>query len=264
MRRLPLHGSVPPLALVAVGALVGLVAPLRGTELTVFAAASLTDALREIGSAYERSSGNHVAFNFAGSSTLARQIAEGAPADVFLSADEATMNGLEARGEILAGTRAKLLSNTLSVVVSRDSTLAIAGPRDLERASLGVLALADPRSVPAGVYAEEYLRRAGVWPGVAGKVVPTENVRAALAAVEAGNADAAIVYRTDARISTKVRVAFEIPAAESPEIVYPIAVVRSSAHAAEARAFVEFVARPEALAAFARFGFLIAAPALRR
>jgi molybdate transport system substrate-binding protein len=229
----------------------------RATDIMVFAAASLTDALREIGSAYETTHGDHVAFNFGASSTLARQIGEGAPADVFFSADEAKMDGLEQRGRVLAGTRVKLLSNTLVAVVAGDSKLAIAGPNDLTRAFVRVLALAEPQSVPAGIYAKEYLRRAGVWREVVDKVVPTENVRAALAAVESGNADAAIVYKTDAAISRKVRVAYEVPASEAPEIAYPVAVMKASPHPDAARAFIEALSQPAAREVFRRYGFLV-------
>lgn len=235
-----------------------LAAPARAADLTVFAAASLTDALEEIGAAYEKAGGGKVALNLGASSTLARQIQEGAPADLFLSSDEAKMDALEKRGLILAGTRRSVLSNTLVIVVPRDSASKIAAPKDL--AGVRTLALAEPQSVPAGLYAREYLTRLGLWNKVARKVVPTENVRAALAAVEAGNADAAIVYKTDAGISKKVKVAYEVPHAEGPKISYPFAVVAESERKEAAKRFLAYLGSKPALAVFRKYGFLIRYP----
>lgn len=232
-----------------------LAVPARAADLTVFAAASLTDALEEIGTAYERAGGGKVALNLGASSTLARQIQEGAPADLFLSADEAKMDALEKRGLILAGTRRSVLSNTLVIVVPADTPSKIASPKDL--AGVRTLALAEPQSVPAGLYAREYLTRLGLWDKVAGKVVPTENVRAALAAVEAGNADAAIVYKTDAGISKRVKVACEVPLAEGPKISYPFAVVAESKQKAAAKRFLAYLESEPALAVFRKHGFLV-------
>jgi molybdate transport system substrate-binding protein len=232
-----------------------LATPAHAADLTVFAAASLTDALEEIGTAYEKAGGGKVALNLGASSTLARQIEEGAPADLFLSADEAKMDALEKRGLILAGTRRSVLSNTLVIVVPADSGSKIATPKDL--AAVRTLALAEPQSVPAGIYAREYLTRLGLWDKVAGKVVPTENVRAALAAVEAGNADAAIVYKTDAGISKKVKVAYEVPLAEGPKISYPFAVVAESKQKAAAKRFLAYLESKPALAVFRKHGFLV-------
>lgn len=202
----------------------------------MFAAASLTDALTEIGTNYERQTGTRVAFNFGASSMLARQIAAGAPADLFLSADESKVDQID------VADRASVLSNTL--VIAGEG---IRGPRDL----IGKrVALAEPSTVPAGIYARQYLEGIGIWGEVAPNVVPTENVRAALAAVEAGNADAAIVYKTDA----KGRVAFEVPRQEGPRISYPFAVVRDTPNA---RRFFNYLRSKPALDVFARHGFVI-------
>lgn len=242
-------------------ALLAAAAPLRAREITVFAAASLSDALQEIGAAYEKAGGPHVVFNFGASSTLARQIDEGAPADVFFSADEAKMDGLAKHGEVLAETRRSPLSNSLVIVVASASSLRLASPRDLLGPAVRVIALAEPQSVPAGIYAKEYLRSAGVWQDVTDKVVPTENVRAALAAVGAGNADAAIVYRTDAAMSVKVKIALEVAVAEGPRISYPMAVLAHAPQPVEARRFVDYLASEPALEVFRRFGFLVHQPA---
>lgn len=230
-------------------------------KLLVFAAASLTDALREIGRGYEAGGGQPVAFHFAASSLLARQIEEGAPADAFFAADEATMDGLARRGLLVPGSRRDLLGNRLVVVVPSDSPLALAKLDDLASTSIRALALAEPRTVPAGVYAKQLLEQKGLWSRLVDRVVPTENVRAALAAVEGGNVDAGIVYATDAVISTRVRVALEIPAAEGPKIRYPVAAVAASARGDEARRFLAHLASEPALAVFRRYGFEVLAAA---
>jgi molybdate transport system substrate-binding protein len=229
----------------------------RAAELNVAAAASLTDALRQIAAAYEKQSGDKVLLNLGASSTLARQIQEGAPADLFLSADEEKMDSLEKRKLLLPGTRKSVLSNTLVVVAPADSPLKLAGIRDLANPGIRVLALAEPRTVPAGVYAKAYLLQQGLWNQIRDRVVPTENVRAALAAVEAGNADAGIVYKTDAGITKKVRIVWEVPHAEGPAISYPFAVLAGSRRKQAARRFLAYLEAPAALDIFRRYGFLI-------
>jgi molybdate transport system substrate-binding protein len=223
----------------------------------VFAAASLTDALKEIAASWGNAGGESVVFNFAASSLLARQIREGAPADLFLSADEAQMDGLEKAGLVEPGTRRSILSNTLVAVVPPDSALRIASARDLAGPGVERIALAEPTSVPAGVYSKKFFERVGIWDALAPKVVPTENVRATLAAVESGNVDAGIVYRTDALVSKKVKIAFEVPAAEGPVISYPFALVKGAPREAAARRFLEHLRSPAARAVFARHGFLV-------
>jgi molybdate transport system substrate-binding protein len=223
----------------------------------VFAAASLTDALKEIAASWEIAGGESVVFNFAASSLLARQIREGAPADVFLSADEAQMDGLERAGLVVPGTRRSVLSNTLVAVVPKDSALRIASARDLAGPGVERLALAEPTSVPVGVYSKKFFERVGIWDALAPKVVPTENARATLAAVESGNVDAGIVYRTDAAISKHVRIAFEIPAAMGPAISYPFALVKGALRETEARRFLAYLGSPAARAVFVRYGFLV-------
>lgn len=230
--------------------------PATAGEVTVFAAASLTSVLQEQAADWQKAGGEKVVFNFAASSALAVQISSGAPADIFFSADEAKMDQLEKKKLLVPGSRQSLLSNTLVVVVAAESNLAVTRPQDLAK-NVRVLALAEPQTVPAGIYAKEYLRGAGVWPQVIDKVVPTDNVRAALAAVEAGNADAAIVYATDASISKKVKVAWEIPAVEGPKISYPLALIAGSKEEAAARRFAEYLASEAGKATFRRHGFLV-------
>jgi molybdate transport system substrate-binding protein len=232
-------------------------ASLSAAELTVHAAASLSDAMKEIGAAYEKESGDKLQFNFGASNMLERQIEEGAPADVFLSADEAKMDALEKKDLLLSGTRRTLLSNSLVIVVAADSTAWPKSAADLAKPECKKIALAETRSVPAGIYARAYLEKLGLWDSVSEKVVPTENVRAALAAVESGNVDAGIVYKTDALISKKVKIAVEISGAEVPKISYPVGVVKSSKEPERAKKLVEYLAGPAARTVFEKFGFIV-------
>jgi molybdate transport system substrate-binding protein len=244
-------------AFILIATALGCAGTLRAAELNVFAAASLSDALREIATTYEAKSGDKLRFNLGASSLLARQIREGAPADVFFSADELKMDELASAGLIVAETRRVILSNTLVIIVAAEGGAAVSQPADLKGSSVRRLALGETKTVPAGIYAREYLLRAGLWEAVAPKVVALENVRAALAAVESGNAEAGIVYRTDALISKKVRIAYEVPLNEGPRISYPLAVVRDSRRREEALRFVAYVQSPDASAVFRKFGFLV-------
>jgi len=226
-------------------------------DLHVFAAASLTDALKEIAATFEKETGTKVKLNFGASNLLARQIEEGAPADVFLSADDAKMDQLAKQNLIDPETRKALLGNSLVVVTSADSPLTISTPKDLLQAGIHKVALADPEAVPAGIYAREYLKRAQLFDQISERILPTENVRAALAAVEAGNADAAFVYKTDAAISRKVRVAYAIPAAETSAINYPVAIIHEAKARSGAEQFVRHLRSPAATQVFERYGFII-------
>jgi len=227
-------------------------------EIRVSAAASLTDALKEIGAAHEKQTGDKILFNFAASSFLALQIEKGAPADLFFSADEAKMDALDKKGLIDKSTRKILLSNTLVIVVSADQGAAISNPKDLLNSKIKRVALAETKTVPAGIYAKEFLLKQNLWTGLESKIVPTENVRAALSAVEAGNADAAIVYKTDAAISRKVRIAYEVAPTDSPAISYPVAILNEARNPDGAKAFLKRLQSDEAAAVFRKFGFIIA------
>lgn len=230
---------------------------LRAAEVTVFAAASLTDSLREIAASYEQQSDDRIVFNFGASSTLARQIEEGAPADIFFSADEAKMDALAAKGLILKETRKSRLSNALVIIVASEQGAPIATPKDLLTNKVKRLALAEPRTVPAGIYAREYLQKQNLWPAVEGKIIPTENVRAALAAVEAGNAEAGIVYKTDAAISKKIKIACQVPAKDSPAISYPMALLKEAKEAEAAKKFLRYLDSEESGRVFEKFGFIV-------
>jgi len=224
-------------------------------EILVFAAASTSDALGEVARQFSAEAGIAVAFSFGASSDLQRQVKAGAPADVFVSADLASMEALIQAGRVERGAARPLLSNQLVVVVPRRAPPGIARPADLTRVRR--LALADPEAVPAGVYARKWLISLGLWEAVRARVVPALDVRAALAAVESGAVDAGIVYRTDALERRRVRVALEVPRSEGPPITYAVAPISGSAHAAAAAAFVRFLVGPAARAVFTRHGFIV-------
>jgi molybdate transport system substrate-binding protein len=230
--------------------------PIKAEEIEVFAAASLTNALNEIGVAYEKSGGDKVLFNFAASSLLDVQIKAGAPADLFFSADEAKMDDLSKGGLIAKETRKDLLSNSLVIVVPQDSTLTMTSAAQLAGDGVHKIALGETRTVPAGIYAKQYLTKIGIWDKVQARVIPVESVRAALAAVETGNVDAGIVYKTDAQISKKVKVAYEVPIAEGPVITYPVALVGASKHAAAAKKFLDYLSQPGSVKIFEKYGFI--------
>jgi molybdate transport system substrate-binding protein len=225
--------------------------------LRVSAATSLTDVLQAMASVYQTQTGDTLVFNFGASSLLVRQIQEGAPADLFISADEQKMDQLQHAHLIVAGSRRSILSNTLVIVIPGDSRLTIASPADLAGRSVRNIALAETQSVPAGIYAKQYLRQLGLWGKVVGKVIPTNNVRSALAAVESGNADAGIVYKTDALISKGVRVAYEVPLSVGPDISYPAAVVADSKQQAAAQRLLDFLQSPPAQEIFKKYGFVV-------
>jgi molybdate transport system substrate-binding protein len=230
---------------IALAALLLVACTTRAEEVDVSAAASLQDALRTIAATYERRMHDRVVFNFGASSTLAMQIRAGAPIDLFFSADEAKLDSVE----IVTGTRRTLLSNTLVVIANR----AIRSPSELT--NLQRIAIAEPSTVPAGIYARQWLQRLGLWQELLPRVIPTADVRAALAAVDGGNVDAAIVYRTDALLAKHARIAFEVTGPNAPRIAYPLAIVRGARHPAAARRFWDYLQSPEAAAVFRRFGF---------
>jgi molybdate transport system substrate-binding protein len=230
--------------------------PIKAEEIEVFAAASLTDALKEIASDYEKNSGDKVIFNFAASGPLEMQIKAGAPADLFFSADELKMDDLAKGGLVAKETRKDLLSNSLVIVVPNDSSLTLTSGKDLADPKFKKIALGDTKTVPAGIYAKEYLGKIGIWPQVEAHVIPCESVRAALAAVESGNVDAGIIYKTDAHISKKVKVAHEVPIADGPVITYPAALVQGSKHAATAQKFLDYLGTPASLKIFEKYGFI--------
>lgn len=231
--------------------------PARADEILVAAAASLTDALKEIGNAYQQNRKDRVNYTFGSSSMLARQIEEGAPADIFFSADLAQMDKLEKSRRLEPSTRRDLLSNQLVIIVPADSLLAITSPRDLVKPEVKRIALAEPSSVPAGVYSKKYLQDEKLWDKLERKVVPVLDVRATLASVESGNVEAGFVYKTDAAISNKVRVAYEVPIDRGPRIIYPVAILKDSKRKTAAHDFMNYLLSPAARKVFSKYGFKV-------
>jgi molybdate transport system substrate-binding protein len=247
-------------------AILGLVLALACSEpapLTVSAAISLTNALEEIAPLYARQGGGEVRFNFAASNTLARQIVRGAPVDVFISADEAQMDIVEKASAIAAGTRVKLLGNRLVLFTLKPDHVGghRGGVHILKGPEFRRIVIGDPEAVPAGVYAKEWLIAEGVWNELQPKLVPVANVRAALAAVENGSADAAFIYESDAWLSASSAPApprrAYMPAAWVPDrIVYPAAIVKSSRNQPEATRFLKFLCGTQAATVFERHRFI--------
>jgi molybdate transport system substrate-binding protein len=228
-------------------------------KITVFAAASLTDALNTINAAYTATAHVPVAASFASSSTLARQIEAGAPAQVFLSADSKWMDYLDKKGLIEPGTRRDVLGNQLALVAPADSQIGAVSidrtfdwPRYL--GPQGRLAVGDPDHVPAGIYAKEALTNLGAWPSLEPRLARAEDVRGALALVEHGDAPLGIVYVTDARVSQHVKIAGVFPADSHSPIVYPFAIVKGAA-TPEVQAYFRFLTGPDARTVFSRYGF---------
>ena len=242
-----------------VASLAVLAAPFaRAADVTVFAAASLTDALNRIGNAWQQNTGHTAAISFAASSVLARQIENSQGADTFISADTEWMDYLDKRGLIVRDTRRNLLGSHLVLVAPAESkaSVTIAPHFALAEALHGErLAVADPGSVPAGKYAKAALTKLGVWSSVADHLAPAENVRAALAYVARGEAPLGIVYSTDATAEPRVRVIATFPDDTHPPIVYPVALTKDAKPLA--REFLHYLEGPEASAVFRKSGFIV-------
>jgi molybdate transport system substrate-binding protein len=239
-----------------------LLAPLgaRAQELTVFAAASLTDAMKDVSALWVKVGHEPLRMSFASSSTLARQIEQGAPVNVFASADEKWMDYLAQKNLIVADTRKDLLGNDLVLVVpaNKPQHVSIGPGFDLLKllGPNGRLAVGDPAHVPAGIYAEQALKKLGLWDSVSPRLASAEDVRAALLLVEHGEAPAGIVYGTDAAVSKAVMVAGTFPASSHDPVAYPFAVVKSG-DTPQARALLTFLSGPQARSVFVQRGFKV-------
>jgi molybdate transport system substrate-binding protein len=229
------------------------------TTLTISAAASLKDVITETETAYKHSHASiGFANNFGSSGTLEAQIEQGAPVDIFLSAASKPMDDLTASGLIVAGTRRNLLKNTLVLIAPLDSKLH--DFQGLTDKSVRMIALGDPASVPAGQYGKQTLLYLHLWDRLNAKFVLGKDVRQVLTYVETGNADAGLVYATDAMTSSRVRLIASAPESAHAPIVYPVAVVKGSRNEQASRRFVEFLGSPMAQAIFMNHGFTIATP----
>jgi molybdate transport system substrate-binding protein len=244
-----------PAGLVALGILL-LPAAAAADTVTVFAAASLKDALDESAKAYQAKAGDRIVVSYAASSALAKQIEAGAPADLFISADLDWMGYLEQRRLIRSDTRRNLLRNRLVLIAPADSNTSVNIAAGFPLAALlgnGRLAMANPDAVPAGKYGKASLEALGVWKDVRARVASAENVRAALVLVSRGEAPFGIVYRTDAAADPKVRVVGLFPENTHPPIIYPIAMTAGGKSPAEG--FLKWLSQPEAKAIFEKYGF---------
>jgi molybdate transport system substrate-binding protein len=239
-------------------ALLALHTPLRAQ--TVFAAASLAESMADINTLWQQAGHAKLVVSLASSATLARQIEQGAQANLFASADETWADWLQQRGGLVPETRRDLLSNSLVLIVPKAQARTIAIGPGFDIAALlgpdGKLAVGDPASVPAGIYAKQALTKLGAWTAAQPRLAPADSVRSALLLVERGEVPAGIVYATDAAASPKVAVAGTFPEDSHDPITYPFAIVHGG-DTPDARALLAFLATPPARAAFAKHGFIV-------
>jgi molybdate transport system substrate-binding protein len=232
----------------------------RAQELTVFAAASLTDAMKDISAQWVQAGHPALRMSFGSSSTLARQIEQGAPANLFASADEKWMDYLAQKNLVVADTRKDLLGNDLVLVVPAEKPLHVSIGSGFDLSGLlgpsGRLAVGDPAHVPVGIYAEQALKKLGMWESIAPRLARTDDVRSGLLLVERGEAPAGIVYGTDAAVSKGVMVAGTFPASSHDPITYPFALIKAG-DTPEARALLTFLAGPQARGTFVQRGFKV-------
>src|ERR1700720_2668697 len=232
------------------------VLPTPAGDLTVSAAISLRDALDEISHLY---SADHPAvtvhFNLGGSGTLQRQIEQGPPVDIFISASPKEMDSLQSQGLLVPDTRRDLVKNSVVLIVPVDST-GVSSFQDLAKPAVKNIAVGEPQTVPAGKYAQEVLMHLGIYDQLKPKLVLAKDVRQVLTYVETGNADAGIVYATDAKISKKVVVAATASEDSHSPVVYPAALIKSSKNPAGAKTFLEFLRGEKARAVFQKYGFV--------
>ena len=242
-------------ALVALAPFIAVAQPL-----TIMAAASLTDAMKDVSLAWERAGHRSLQMSFGASSSLARQIEQGAPANVFASADEKWMDYLADRKLIATETRKDLLGNEVVLVVPINKLLHVTIAPGFDLLGMlgadGRLAVGDPAHVPVGIYAEQALKKLGMWDAVVPRLARTEDVRAALRFVELGEAPAGIVYATDAAISKGVSVAGIFPANSHDPVTYPFAIVKAGDNP-EARGLMIFLEGPQSREIFVRRGFKV-------
>jgi len=229
-------------------------------SLSIAVAASLQDAMSQLGPAFEQSHpGVRVTFNFGGSGMLAQQIERGAPADVFLAAATKPMDELAAQGLLWNDTRRDLLRNRI-VLITPAGNSDLNSFAGLTAGSVKLIALGEPGSVPAGDYGRQVLESMGLWKAIQGKLVLAKDVRQVLTYVETGNADAGMAYATDVGQSPAVRIAAVAPESSHAPVTYPVAVLKDSRNSSGARAFVTFLEGQQAGAAFRRFGFTTVNP----
>ncbi|HYX17129.1 MAG TPA: molybdate ABC transporter substrate-binding protein [Nostoc sp.] len=226
-------------------------------SIVVSAASSLKEALQEIKTLYQQSKSNiNITYNFGASGALQQQIEQGAPADIFISAAKKQVDALEQKGLLLSGSRINLANNRLVLIVAQD-VVGITSFNNLTDSKIKKIAIGEPRSVPAGQYGEEVLKNLKLYDQVKSKFVFGNNVRQVLAAVESGNAQAGIVYATDAKTSNKVKVVFTADEKLHSPIVYPLAVIKGSKNISAARQFVQFLSGSQSKTVLRKYGFIV-------
>ena len=226
-------------------------------NLLISAAASLKEALEEIKPLYQQSKPNvNINYNFGSSGALQQQIEQGAPADIFISAAKKQVDALEQKGLLVPGTRNIIAKNRLVLVVPKN-VVGITSFYSLKDAKVKKIAIGEPRSVPAGQYAQQVLEKLKIWTEVKSKLVFANNVRQVLASVESGNADAGLVYITDAKISDKVKVVVTADEKYHSPIIYPLAVVKRSKNVDAAKEFSQFLSSNQAKTVFKKYGFIL-------
>ena len=227
------------------------------TSLLISAAASLKEALEEIKPLYQQSKSNvNISYNFGSSGALQQQIEQGAPADIFISAAKKQVDALEQKGLLVTGTRNIIAKNRLVLVVPKN-VVGITSFYSLKDAEVKKIAIGEPRSVPAGQYAQQVLEKLKIWSEIKSKLVFANNVRQVLASVESGNADAGLVYITDAKISDKVKVVVTADEKYHSPIIYPLAVVKRSKNIDAAKEFSQFLSSNQAKSVFKKYGFIL-------
>ncbi len=226
-------------------------------EITVSAAISLKNAFEEIGKLFEsQNAGTKVVFNFGASGDLARQIEGGAPVDVFASAAQKEMDQIEQKGLIDVATRANFVKNTVVLIQSAASTLAIKGFEDLLKPEVKMISIGNPQTVPAGKYGQEVLMYLKIWEGIKNKLVLAENVRQVLDYVIKNEVDAGVVYATDAAVQAgKIKIVATAPAGSHKPVVYPVAMVKTSKNEAMAKAFIKMLTSDAGMNILKKYGF---------
>uniref|UniRef100_UPI003EB918E9 molybdate ABC transporter substrate-binding protein n=1 Tax=Okeanomitos corallinicola TaxID=3231550 RepID=UPI003EB918E9 len=227
------------------------------TNLLISVAASMKDVMEEIKPLYQQSQGNiKINYNFGASGALQRQIEQGAPVDMFISAAKKQVDGLEAKNLLLPGSRVVIAKNRLVLIVPNNVS-GISSFYNLPDTKVRKIAIGEPRSVPAGQYAQQVLQKLNLWDKLKSKLVYAKNVRQVLASVESGNADAGLVYATDAKISNKVKVVVAADEKYHSAIIYPLAIIKRSKNIDAAKNFTEFLSSEPAKAVFKKYGFIL-------
>ena len=230
----------------------------KPVELNISAAVSMKDALAEIQTNYQKKAPQvKLVYNLGASGSLQKQIEQGAPADIFISAAPKQMNELEAKNLVIKATRKNLLENKLVLIAPKDSTLSISKLEDLQNDTVKQISIGETKVVPAGQYAEQALKKLGVWEKIQRKIVFAKDVRTVLTYVDTGNVDAGLVYKTDAAASKKVKILATAPDGSHAPIIYPAAVLTGTKNQKAAEEFLSYLAGPEGKSVFEKHGFVM-------